>query len=66
MPCWAQRLNSHKGAWTCIFFVSLVAHSRFIELSHTEVEAFNLDSGVTQPQLSSNAAAVITLRLESN
>lgn len=40
------------------FFLSCSSLSQFIELSHLQVEAFNLDSGVTQPQLSLTAAAV--------
>lgn len=44
---------THKGTWThiCIFLFH-------ISLSHPQVEAFNVDSGVTQPQLSFTAAAV--------
>lgn len=43
---------------TRTFFLSCSSLSQFIELSHPQVEAFNLDSGVTQPQLSFTAAAV--------
>lgn len=49
-----------------IFPRSCSSLSQFIELSHPQVEAFNLDSGVTQPQLSLAAAAGIISRLESN
>lgn len=46
--------------------LSCTSHSQFIEVSHPKVEAFNLDSSATQPQLSTAAAAVIIPRLNSN
>lgn len=49
---------------TCIFVLSWSLLSQFIEVSYPQV--FNLDSGVTQPQLSSAAAAVIVPRLRAN
>lgn len=48
----------------CIFILSWSLPSQFIEVSHPRVEAFNLDSGVTQPQLSPTAAATIVTRLK--
>ena len=44
----------------CTYFILFsTSLSQFIEVSHLQVEAFNLNSGVTQPQLSFTAAAVI-------
>lgn len=56
--------HTHGDTNMCIFVLSWSLPSQFIELSHPQVEAFNLDSGVTQPQLSPTAAATIVTRLK--
>lgn len=56
--------NTHADTNMCIFILSWSLRSQFIEVSQPQVEAFNLDSGVTQPQLSPAAAAAIVPRLK--
>lgn len=61
-----QTYDTQENMGARIFFFSCSSLSQFIELSHPQLEAFNLDSGVTQPQLSFTAAAVIIPTLKSN
>lgn len=56
--------NAHTDMNMWIFIVSWSLPSQFTEVSHPQVEAFNLDGGVTQPQLSPAAAAAIVPRLK--
>lgn len=56
--------NTRADTNMCIFILSWSSPSQFIEVSQPQVEAFNLDSGVTQPQLSPAAAAAIVPRLK--
>lgn len=55
--------TEHRRTYFILFSTSL---SQFIDVSHLQVEAFNLDSGVTQPQLSFTAATVIIPGLKCN
>lgn len=55
------RTNAHP-----FFPPSCTSLSQFIGVSHPQVEALNLDSSVTQPQLSPTAATVIVARLQPN
>lgn len=55
--------TEQRHTYFILFSTSL---SQFIEVSHLQMEAFNLNSGVTQPQLSFTAAAVIFPGLKCN